>query len=156
MAEDCVEQAARLAKLPQKPCVTKRLRIHGSSDATTPEKSDAEKKGATLAVYGSDAPKIRHLINRNPILVERLHPALPFIKAEVIWAVQDEMARTLEDVLARRTRALFLNARAALEMAPVVADLMALELGWNEIVRDKQVEAFREVASNYILKLMSS
>jgi glycerol-3-phosphate dehydrogenase len=62
------------------------------------------------------------------------------------------MARTVEDVLARRTRALFLNARAALGMAPAVADLMASEMGWNDLTRNKQVAAFREVASNYILQ----
>ena len=61
------------------------------------------------------------------------------------------MARTVEDVLARRTRALFLNARAALDMAPAVAELMALELGWDEGTRTKQLAAFREIASNYVL-----
>jgi glycerol-3-phosphate dehydrogenase len=73
------------------------------------------------------------------------------VKAEVIWAVRHEMARTIEDVLARRTRALFLNARAALEMAPIVADLMATELGWDDTVKTKQLAAFREVAANYVL-----
>jgi glycerol-3-phosphate dehydrogenase len=63
------------------------------------------------------------------------------------------MARTVEDILARRTRALFLNARAALAMAPAVADLMALEFGWDDLTRKKQLSAFREVASNYILPL---
>jgi glycerol-3-phosphate dehydrogenase len=62
------------------------------------------------------------------------------------------MARTVEDVLARRTRALFLNARAALAMAPAVAELMASELGWNEVTRAKQLAAFREVALNYVLR----
>ena len=61
------------------------------------------------------------------------------------------MARTVEDTLARRTRALFLNARAALEMAPAVADLMALELSWDEVTRTKQLAAFRNVAANYVL-----
>jgi glycerol-3-phosphate dehydrogenase len=152
MAEDCVDQAANLAKLPETPCVTKRLRIHGSPDATPLEKSFAAKEWASLAVYGSDAPKIRDLIKRNPALGESLHAALPFLKAEVIWAVKNEMARTIEDVLARRTRALFLNARAAMEMAPIVANLMASDLGWDNIARDKQVDTFRDIASNYILK----
>jgi len=58
----------------------------------------------------------------------------------------------VEDMLARRTRALFLNARAALEMAPIVADLMASELGWDEVTRTKQLAAFRDVASNYMLR----
>ena len=54
---------------------------------------------------------------------EPLHASLPYLKAEVVWAARNEMARTVEDILASRTRALFLNARAALAMAPAVADL---------------------------------
>src|SRR5947207_9966013 len=124
MAEDCVDQAATLAQLPEKPCATRDLKIHGyhaSSD-----------QFGSLAVYGSDAPEIRKLVEADPRLGEVLHPELPYIKAEVIWAVRREMARTVEDVLARRTRALFLNARAAMEIASAVAELMAPELGWDE------------------------
>ena len=73
------------------------------------------------------------------------------MKAEVVWAARQEMARTVEDILARHTRALFLNARAALEMAPAVADLMASELGWDESTKTKQLAVFRDVASNYVL-----
>ena len=142
MAEDCVDQAARLARLPERACVTQHLRIHGFHVA-------AEEFG-TLAVYGSDAPQIRKLIESNAALNEQLHPALPYLKAEVIWAVRHEMARTLEDILARRTRALFLNARAALAMAPGVADLMASELEWDEATRARQLAAFRDIASNYV------
>ena len=143
MAEDCVDQAATLAQLPDKPCVTHHLRIHGFHEAAQEFRS--------LAVYGSDADEIRKLIETNPGLNQPLHAALPYVKAEVIWATRHEMARTVEDMLARRTRALFLNARAALEIAPVVADLMAAELGWDEHARTKQLSAFREVASNYVL-----
>lgn len=143
MAEDCVDQAATLAQLPDKPCVTHHLHIHGFHDAA--------KEFGSLAVYGSDAYDIRQLIETNTELGEPLHAALPYVKAEVIWAARQEMARTVEDMLARRTRALFLNARAALEIAPVVADLMASELGWDEDTRTKQLSAFREVASNYVL-----
>jgi len=70
----------------------------------------------------------------------------------VVWAARHEMARTVEDTLARRTRALFLNARAALEMAPAVADLMAPELGWDKAAQAKQLASFREVASNFALR----
>jgi len=143
MAEDCVDQAALLAQLPEKPCVTHHLNIHGFHSA-------AEQFGA-LAVYGSDAYEIRKLTDADSRFGEQLHPALPYVKAEVIWAVRNEMARTVEDVLARRTRALFLNARAALEMAPVVAQLMGSELGWDEDGRAKQLAAFRDVAANYRL-----
>jgi glycerol-3-phosphate dehydrogenase len=149
MAEDCVDQAATLAQLPEIPCATHQLRIHGFRNSAT---EGAAKQFPSLTIYGSDASKIRKLINADPKLGEQLHAALPYIKAEVVWAVREEMARTIEDVLARRLRALFLNARAALEMAPAVASLMAAELSWDEPMQAKQLSAFREVASNYILK----
>jgi glycerol-3-phosphate dehydrogenase len=82
---------------------------------------------------------------------ERLHPSLPYTSAEVIWAVREEMALTVEDVLARRTRALFLDARAAVEMAPSVAEILARELGRNDEWRRAQVQAFLRTAANYLL-----
>ena len=121
-----------------------------STAFATPEEAAATQFGS-LGVYGSDAYEIRKLIEANPGLSEPLHAALPYVKAEVVWAARHEMARTVEDTLARRTRALFLNARAALAMAPAVADLMAAELGWDEVTRTKQLAAFRDVASNYVL-----
>ena len=143
MAEDCVDQAATLAQLPERPCVTRKLKIHGFHQS-------AEEYGG-LAVYGSDAPEIQQLIADDAKLGEQLHPALPYVKAEVIWAARHEMARTIEDVLARRTRALFLNARAALEMAPIVAELMGPELRWNQTETMSQLEQFRTIASKYAL-----
>jgi len=144
MAEDCVDQAATLAQLPESPCVTEHLHIHGFH-------ADAKDFGS-LSVYGSDARKMRDLISWDSTLGEKLHAALPYIKAEVVWAARHEMARTVEDILARRTRALFLNARAAVDSAPTVADLMAAELGWDTANRTKQLEAFLHVASNYVLR----
>jgi len=158
MAEDCVDQAATLAQLPEKPCVTHHLHIHGFHEVAKKDvakedaaKEDAAKQFGSLAVYGSDAYEIRKLIETDAALGEPLHAALPYVRAEVVWAARHEMARTVEDILARRTRALFLNARAALAMAPTVADLMASELGWDEVTRKKQLAAFRDVASNYVL-----
>jgi glycerol-3-phosphate dehydrogenase len=106
---------------------------------------------AALAVYGSDTAHIRRLIETDASLGEKLHPALPYIKAEIVWAARNEMARTLEDALARRTRALFLNARAALEMAPSAADVMAAELGWSDTFKASQLALFRDVAQSYML-----
>lgn len=143
MAEDCVNQAAALAHLPERPCATEHLRIHGFH-------LDAKQHGS-LSVYGSDAMEIDKLIAREPKLGERMHPALPYVKAEVVFAARNEMARTVEDVLARRTRALFLNARAASEMAPMVADLMAPELAWSETHKADQLRVFRDIAANYLL-----
>jgi glycerol-3-phosphate dehydrogenase len=143
MAEDCVDQAATLGQLPDAPCVTEHLRIHGFYD-------DPKQLG-DLAVYGDDAAEIKKLAKIDPKLERKLHPALPHIGAEVIWAVRHEMPRTIEDVLARRMRALFLNARAALEMAPMVADLMASELGWDGNEKMKKLMDFQATAKHYVL-----
>jgi glycerol-3-phosphate dehydrogenase len=78
-----------------------------------------------------------------------LHPALPYTGAEVVWAVRTEMARTIEDVLARRLRALFLNASAAVQIAPAVGALMARELGWDARRTQQDVEDFVETAKAY-------
>jgi glycerol-3-phosphate dehydrogenase len=144
MAEDCIDQAAVLAQLPERACATEHLHIHGFH-------KDPKQYGS-LSVYGSDAIEIDKLIASDRQLGEQLHPALPYVKAEVVFAARQEMARTVEDVLARRTRALFLNARAAVEMAPVVADLMTKELAWSEVEKANQVKAFRDVAENYLLR----
>lgn len=143
MAEDCVDQAAALAGLPKRPCITHHLPIHGFH-------SEAKQFGS-LSVYGSDAPEIHKLIDADANLAEPLHPALPYLKAETVWAVRREMARTIEDVLARRTRALFLNATAALAMAPMVAELMAAELEWDRATKAQHYAAFCETASHYRL-----
>ncbi|HEY1495475.1 MAG TPA: glycerol-3-phosphate dehydrogenase/oxidase [Candidatus Solibacter sp.] len=137
MAEDCVNQAATLGGLEERPCITADLPVHGSHRA-------ADAFGA-LSVYGSDAPAVRELSG------ERLHAALPYTGGEVLWALRHEMALTVEDVLARRTRALFLNARAAIEMAPAVAALMARELGRDDTWIASQLNAFRAIAKRYTL-----
>jgi glycerol-3-phosphate dehydrogenase len=106
----------------------------------------------SLWVYGSDADAVRDIANRDPRLAAPLHSRLPIIGAEVVWAARQEMARTVEDVLARRTRALFLDAQAAMEMAPATAHLMAEELHYGEDWVKAQVAAFRELASQYSLQ----
>jgi glycerol-3-phosphate dehydrogenase len=141
MAEDCVDHAATLAKLEERPCVTKTLKIHGYHP-------HAEEFG-DLSYYGSDAPALRQLMAAAPELSRRLHPALPVQAVQVVWAVRHEMARTVEDVLSRRTRALVLNARAALAMAPAVAHLMAAELGRDECWQNEQVTKFTALAQSY-------
>ena len=110
--------------------------------------SNAERFGA-LRVYGADAIGIQELMNATPSLAATLHADLPYTGAEVVWAARHEMARTIEDVLARRTRALFLNARAAEAMAPAVARLMATELDWDEARQSAEVTAFSALAAGY-------
>ena len=85
-----------------------------------------------------------------PELGERLHADLPYTRAEVVWAVRNEMARSVEDVLARRMRALLLNARASVEMAPEVAGIMADELHYDRKWRQNQVAAYTRMANEYL------
>lgn len=82
---------------------------------------------------------------------EKLHADLPYIKAEVIWSVREEMARTVEDFLARRSRALLLDARASIDMAPEVALIMAAELGYDNNWQTDQVTAYTNLAREYLL-----
>lgn len=147
MAEDAINQAAALAGLPDKKCVTETLKIHG---ATESKEADAD----DFQIYGTDAAEIRKIIAENAELGEKLHPALPYLKAEIVWAVRNEMAETVEDALARRTRALFLNARAAMEIAPQVAELMAEESGKEsaEIWIQEQIQIFGETAQHYTVR----
>jgi glycerol-3-phosphate dehydrogenase len=140
MAEDGVGRAAELVGLPRRPCRTRDLPVHGRH-------ADAAGFGH-LSVYGSDAPAVRDLV-ADPALAGPLSPALPYVGAEVVWAVRAEMARTVADVLARRTRALVLNAAAAVDTAPWVAALMARELGRGDAWIKEQVSSFQELAIGY-------
>ncbi|MFT4830368.1 MAG: glycerol-3-phosphate dehydrogenase [Psychroserpens sp.] len=143
MAQDTLNKVIALGKLENKSCRTANLAIHGSMEIND--------RSNHLYVYGTDCKAIENLIQEDPKLREKLHPKLDYIKAEVVWAVRNEMARTIEDVLARRVRALFLDARAAVEMAPTVADILANELGKSTDWKTTQIEAFKSVAKNYIL-----
>ncbi len=143
MAEDAINHAITLGKLAQKPCMTRTLPVHGFHE-------HPEQLGS-LAVYGADAEPLKALTRDHPELASQLHPALPYIAAEVIWAARTEMARTVEDVLARRTRALFLNAHASIQMAPAVASLLAQELDRDDAWARNQVTDFQTLASQYTL-----
>ena len=143
MAEDAIDKAILVGGFEEQPCVTKKLPIHGFRLNTNFEEP--------LYYYGDDRPLIEELIARNADLGQRLHPALPYLKAEVIWAVRHEMARTIEDFLARRTRALFLDVRASMQMAPIVAGLMAEELNQTQTWQQKQIEMYNRLAKNYLL-----
>jgi len=118
------------------------LKIHGFCEGS--------ERFSDLAIYGADAEKIQKLMEENSNLAEKLHEDLPYSAAEIVWAVRFEMARTLEDILARRTRVLFLDAKAAIEIAPHVAEIMARELGKDKNWIDGQIENFIEIAKNYM------
>ncbi len=143
MAEDAVDQAALLAGLPERGCVTRELNIHGFH-------RHAERYGP-LAAYGADASEIEHLAREHPAYGEQLHPRFEHRACEVIWAVRHEMARRLEDVMARRTRMLLLDARASIDCAPTVAELMATELHRDPAWVNDQVAAYAALARNYIV-----
>lgn len=140
MAEDAINEAIEIGHLPAAKCKTSQLRIHGSTDIPSANH---------LAHYGTDAPLIEKLMDNEPFLAEKLVQPYPYTAAEAVWAVRNEMARTVEDVLARRLRLLFLDAKAAVAAAPKVAALMAVELGLDQKWERSQVAAFNTVAAGY-------
>ena len=142
MAEDVMEIAIHKAGLHDKECVTKELRIHGYKENIVYDEP--------LYYYGSDAEAIKKIIKDNPVSAGLIHPSLPYIKAAIIWAVQNEMCMTVEDALARRTRALLLDAKAAIESAPSVAEMMAKEMGKDVSWINNQIKDFNLIAMNYL------
>lgn len=143
MAQDTLTCVISEGKLPNRPCRTKHISIHGADGSA--EDSDH------LYVYGTDQEAIEKLIKETPELGEKLHPRLEFLKAEVHWAVKNEMARTVEDVLARRVRILFLDAKAAQEIAPQVADILATYMNKDEHWKQSQIREFTQLSNQYIL-----
>jgi len=143
MAQETVDLGIKKCGLPAKKCVTKDMKIHGYQP--TADRSN------WLYVYGSDGDKILALQNENPEYAEKLHPAFDFTVAEVVWAVREEMAVTVEDVLARRVRALYLDARASMEMAPKVAHIMAREMNKDEAWEKARTDEYVCLAKGYVL-----
>ena len=141
MAEDTIDAAIQTGKLSPATCKTSELKLHGyiKSNAWT-----------YLDIYGSDKKEIMEIAKSNPKLGERLHPDFPQIKAEVIWAVKNEMAINISDILARRLRILFLNAKIAIELAPEIGKLMAKELDKDQKWIDEQVKSFVQLAQRYL------
>ncbi len=142
MGEDTIDKAIETAKLQPKKSTTKDLPIHGNTN--TADWNDH------FYVYGTDKEQLLTLLNENPAWGEKLHHRLDYTAAEVTWAVRHEMARTVEDVLARRVRALFLDARAAIDMAPRVARLIATELNKDENWENNKVADFIHIAEGYL------
>lgn len=136
-----MDHAIVLGRLEERPCVTRDLHIHGYH-------RQAEAFGP-LAFYGSDAEPLSELARTQPSLAQPLHSALPITGAQVVWAAHHEMARTVDDVLARRTRVLYLDARAARQMAPAVARLLAAELDRDEAWQKVQLDAFEAIAAGF-------
>ncbi len=147
MGEDCVNRVTQIAGFPSVPSRTASLSLHGSST-----EAETFAPPAHLAVYGTDRSKIEELAASEVGLSDPLHARLPYLKAEVVWAARQEMARTIEDVLARRTRALLLDSSASAAAAPGVAEILARELRRDSAWQEKQIEAFRSLARVYQLR----
>ncbi len=143
MAEDTVNAGIKARKLPSKECNTKHLKIHGYLE--NPDRSDR------MYIYGSDLEEIRKIQKENPAWAEKLNGESDFTAGEVIWAVRKEMARTVDDVLARRVRVLYLDARQSIALAPKVAEIMAAELGRDKNWVRRQVEEYTELAEGYVM-----
>ena len=143
MAEDTIDQAIEVAQLNYKPAVTENLSLHGS---TTEELVSDE-----FGIYGSDARKVRNVCN-DTSLNKIIHPNFNIKEGEVVWSIRNEMARTVEDFLARRTRTLFLDANASIDMAPKVAKLMSKELKKDRKWVKEQIDLFNEVAKGYLVE----
>jgi len=143
MAEETVDLAISHAGLEAKACVTENLKIHGSIDVQGDHHLNA---------FGSDRNKIEALMQQNPHLAEKLHNNFPYTAAEVVWAARNEMAETIEDILSRRLRILFIDAQAAKDMAPKVASLLAQELDADKDWEANQIETFNTLADGYIYR----
>lgn len=148
MAKDCIDQAAPVGMLDEKRCVTRNLHLHGyQSDVDVSD---------PMSVYGSDAALVEQLVQENPEWDQPIDSRLHYRFAEIVWAARHEMARTIEDALCRRTRALFLDAQAAIAAAPKVAACMAAELGKDDAWIAAELKRFHETAKNYLVDTINT
>ncbi len=145
MAEETVDLAIKKNKIEFKPCITKKMKIHGYKTTT-----DADRNNWKY-VYGSDQDEISKLEKENPEFGKKLDENYDFTVAQVIWAVRHEMAMTLDDMLARRVRLLYLDARKSIEVAPKVAKIMADEMGMDDKWIEEQVLEYTTIANGYVM-----
>ena len=145
IAQDTVNKAISTGKIPNIACCTEHLSIHGNKPTTDLDRS------SHLYIYGSDIPEILKLQKNHPELKEKLHPDYEYTLAEVIWAIRFEMARTVDDVLARRVRLLFLDSKAALTCAEKVARLIANELQHDEDWIQQEITNFTIIAKGFTI-----
>ncbi|RZJ80293.1 MAG: glycerol-3-phosphate dehydrogenase/oxidase [Flavobacterium sp.] len=143
MAEETIDLAISHGGLTPKACVTKELKIHGCGER------DAENY---LSIYGTDQTKIKEILNNNPSSNQKIHPHFPYTEAEILWIAKNEMVETVEDVLSRRLRVLFIDANAAVEMAPKVASILASTFNKDHEWQANQIKIFNKLASGYIYK----
>ena len=142
MAEYAIDTAIQSVGLEKVSCKTKNLKIHGwiKNKSTT-----------SMSIYGTDEEDIQLMINADPAFLEKIHPDYNYTKAELLWFLANEMAITVEDILARRTRLLFLDAKAAMEAAPMVAKTLAFFNGKDAEWEKQEVDKFNDLAKNYLI-----
>jgi glycerol-3-phosphate dehydrogenase len=140
MAEETIERAIKEGMLIKRKCVTSNLKLNGP---------DSGGSSNRLKIYGDHSAEIENIIKENPLLGEPIDTQLPYTRAEIVWIARNEMAVTVEDVLARRTRALFLDAGASLKIACEVAEIMAREMGHERGWVAEQVEEYKKIVVNY-------
>ena len=141
MAEETIDKGIKAGLIERKKCVTKTFRFYSN---------DVKMKSERLRIYGKGAVEIEKLIDDKPELGGLLDPRLPYTKAEIVWICRNEMPRKLEDILARRTRSMFLDARASSSIATEVAEIMAGELKTDGKWAETQVKEYNQLLLNYL------
>jgi glycerol-3-phosphate dehydrogenase len=144
MGEDAVDKAILLAGLPERKSITENLMVHSYSKSVSLNDPNS--------VYGSDLNAMNAVADEDQRYEGLLSEELKISRAQLIWSLREEMTRTVEDFLARRTRALFLDARESIKMAEEVAEVMALEMGYGDHWIKSQIASYTELAKGYYLE----
>jgi len=141
MAEETIDRGIKAGLLENRKCMTRNFSFYSNQSETRSER---------LKIYGDKAMEIEKMIDEKPELGELLHSGLPYTRAEIIWICRNEMPVKLEDVLARRTRSLILDARASLAIAPEVAEIMSREIQTGDKWREDQLKEYNQLLLNYL------
>jgi glycerol-3-phosphate dehydrogenase len=141
MAEETINKAIDEGFLEKRKCVTSRLKLTSLNDNNS---------AGRFHIYGEGFSEINKIISEEPAYGIPIDPRLPFTRAEILWICRNEMPVNIEDILARRTRSLILNARASADMAPEVARLMAQEFGYTLDWQQEQVRSYNDLVKNYL------
>ncbi len=148
MAEDTVDLAVKGLGGPTRRCVTKALHLEGSPGLAPKQAGGSVLPAHLEHRYGTLARRVAALANDRPTLLQPVVDGLPYLGVEVLYAVREEMAMHVSDVLARRTRASIQQARASTRAAGAVAALMADELGWDDARTSAEAAQFIEAVES--------
>jgi glycerol-3-phosphate dehydrogenase len=153
MAQDTVDAVVReLGESPRKRrCVTRDLSLHGATSKTRDPVARANPRARLVGRYGTEADDVLALADGQHDLLEPVIAGLPYTGAELRYAVREEMAQTLDDVLSRRTRAVIQQARPTMAAAAAAANLIAADMGWDEQEATNQVNRFIESCQKDLL-----